>query len=139
SQVRVMSSAQGPMAGLLLVTVPNTVIVTLVPQQASVAEGGSKLQVLPHSTVLLVAQVKTGGCVATAVTVWLQVALLLQQSVACQVAVAEYEQSLPVVTMLETMACAGTQQPPEALGGSKLHVLPHSTVLLVAQVKTSGA
>ena len=40
-----------------------------------------------NSTVLLLAQVMTGGVVSTTVTVWLHVALLLQQSVACQVRV----------------------------------------------------
>ena len=82
--VRVISSEQG---AVLLVVVPTRLIVKLVPQQASTALGGSKLQVEPHSTVLLVAQVNTGGVVSTTVTVWLQVALFEQQSVACQVRV----------------------------------------------------
>ena len=72
---------------LALVVVPTTVMITLVPQQASKALGGSKLQLLPHSTVLLVAQLSTGGVVSRTVTAWLQVALLVQQSVACQVRV----------------------------------------------------
>ena len=72
-----------------LVTVLSTVMVTLVPQQTSEAEGASKLQAEPHSTVLLVAQVITGGVVSTTVTVWLQVLLLPQQSVACHVRVTD--------------------------------------------------
>ena len=43
-----------------LVTVPKTVIVTFVPQQASTAVGGSNVP-LPHGTVLLLAQVIIGG------------------------------------------------------------------------------
>ena len=39
------------------------------PLHASEAAGGSKLQALPHATVLLVAQVSTGGAVSTTVTV----------------------------------------------------------------------
>src|ERR1039457_6135519 len=81
-QVRVMSCGQRP-----LLTVLRTVIVTLLPLQASTAVGRSKLHVEPHCTVLLLAQVITGGVVSTTVTVWLQVALLLQRSVACQVRV----------------------------------------------------
>src|SRR6266403_2096277 len=80
-QVRVMTDGHAE----LLVVVPSTLIVKLVPQQRSTALGGSKLQAAPHSTVLLVAQVNTGGVVSTMVTVWLQVALFEQQSVACQI------------------------------------------------------
>jgi hypothetical protein len=61
------------------------VMVTLVPQQTSEAVGELNDQVEPHWTVLLLAQVMTGGRVSTTVTVWLQVAVLLQQSVALQV------------------------------------------------------
>jgi len=43
------------------VTVPRTVIVTLVPQQASIAVGGVNDQAEPHCTVMLLAQVITGG------------------------------------------------------------------------------
>ena len=81
-QVRVMDTGQRP-----LVKVLSTVMVTFVPQQASKAVGSSKLQVEPHSTVLLLAQVITGGVVSSTVTVWLQVLLLPQQSVAFQVRV----------------------------------------------------
>ncbi len=41
----------------------------------------------PHSTVLLLAQVTTGAVVSTTVTVWRHMAVLPQQSVACQVRV----------------------------------------------------
>ena len=51
-----------------MVVVLTTVTVTLVPQQMSEAEGGSKDQVEPHWTVLLVAQVIVGAIVSTTVT-----------------------------------------------------------------------
>src|SRR3954471_19578042 len=51
-----------------------------------VALGVSKVQAVPICTVLLVllAQFITGVVVSMTVTVWLQVALLLQPSIACQ-------------------------------------------------------
>jgi hypothetical protein len=52
SQVRVMTQGQGP----LLVTVLRTVAGTGAPLHASTALGVSKVQTLPHSTVLLVEQ-----------------------------------------------------------------------------------
>jgi hypothetical protein len=52
-----------------LVTVARTVIVTFVPQQASIAVGGVKFQGVPRATVRLLAQVSTGGVVSTFVTV----------------------------------------------------------------------
>src|ERR1039458_6409370 len=48
-------------------------MVTLVPQQASVAVGGSKSHAEPELTVLPLAQMISGGVVSTTVTVWLQV------------------------------------------------------------------
>ena len=57
-QVRVITCEQGP---ALFVVVSSTATVTLVPQQASSAVGSSKLHAVPHSTVLFVAQVRTGG------------------------------------------------------------------------------
>src|ERR1043165_10135384 len=55
-----------------------------------VAVGVSKFQAVPSCTVLLVllAQFITGVVVSITVTVWLQVALLLQPSIACQTRVA---------------------------------------------------
>src|SRR6266481_3745468 len=60
---------------------------TFDPQQMSKAVGLMKDHVVPHCTVWLLAQVITGGTVSMIVTVWLQVALLLQQSVASQLLV----------------------------------------------------
>src|SRR5206468_1472353 len=64
-RVRVMPTPQG----VPLVRVLNTVMVTLVPQQLSVAVGLSKVQMAPHWTVLLEAQVRLGGLVSTKVTI----------------------------------------------------------------------
>src|SRR5678815_2637478 len=96
SQVRVIVNEQSEP----LVTVPMTAIVTLVPLQASRAEGSSKLQFERHSAVLLVTQVITGAVVSTTVTVWLQVALLVQGSVACHVRVICSAQAVPLVMVL---------------------------------------
>src|SRR5436853_447323 len=80
-----MTCEQGPLgvpSGFTLVTVLTSVITTLVPQQRSKAIGSSKLHGLPHSTVLLEAQTRSGGVVSLIVTVCVQAAVLLQQSVA---------------------------------------------------------
>jgi hypothetical protein len=50
--------------------------------------GGSKAHTAPHSTVLFGAQVIAGGVVSLMVTVWLQVAVPPQASVARHVRVA---------------------------------------------------
>src|SRR4051794_25894949 len=88
----------------LLVIVLKTPIVTFVPQQLSSAVGASNSQASPQVTVLLAAaQVRAGGVVSTIVTVWLQVLVWPQQSVACQVRVTAIEQPLPLVTVLTTL------------------------------------
>jgi len=134
-QVRVISSEQP----VPLVVVFRTETVTFVPLQASRALGWSKVQAEPHSTVLLVAQVNTGAAVSTTVTVWLQVELLVQGSVACQVRVMSSEQPVPLVTVfrMETVTLVPLQAS-NALGSSKVQAEPHSTVLLVAQVMFGG-
>src|ERR1043166_2141189 len=63
--------------------------IRFVPHPSAGAEGGSNVQAVPHSTVLFVAHVIVGGVVSTTVTVWLQVFVLLQTSIAAQVRVAE--------------------------------------------------
>src|SRR5204862_10619 len=110
-----------------------------VPQASAGAEGASKVQALPHSTDLLVAQVIEGGEVSTTVTVWLHVLVLLQASIAAQVRVAEkvFPHSGLVTVFRMTMwfvpqASAGAE------GASKVQALPHSTDLLVAQVMDGG-
>ena len=52
-----------------MVTVFTMTTVTLLPLQLSTAVGGSNAQVVPHSTVLLLAQVITGGMVSRTVRV----------------------------------------------------------------------
>src|SRR5438876_468946 len=74
--VAVMTCEQGLLgvpSAFTFVMVLRRVTVTFVPQQSSWAEGSSKVQVEPHSTVLLEAQENTGGVVSAMVTVWLQV------------------------------------------------------------------
>src|SRR5579885_3000725 len=74
-------------AEVALVVVLVTTIVTLAPLHASVAVGASKLQVVPHSTVLLAAQLSTGGVVSMTVTAWPHTMWPPQASVASQVLV----------------------------------------------------
>src|SRR6266566_4281397 len=84
AQVRVALKVL-PQCPAVLVTVPTTVIVRLVPP-LSVAVGWSKLQAAPSCTVLLVLlQLMTGAVVSMTLTVWLHWALLPQASVAAKV------------------------------------------------------
>ena len=110
----------------------------MVPLHASEAAGGSKLQTLPHSTVLLVAQTSTGGVVSTLVTLWLQVLVLPQASRAIQVAVSTSGHVPLVTTPTSVTATLVPLHASDASGGLKLQTLPHSTVLLVAQVMLGG-
>src|SRR5437016_3564408 len=107
----------------------------LVPQASAGALGGSKVQAVPHSTVLLVAQLMLGRVVSTTLTVWLHVFVLLQASIAAQVRVAEnvFPQSAFVIVLRMTMRLV-PQASAGALGESKVQAVPHSTVLLVAQL-----
>src|SRR5262249_43103336 len=85
TQVRVASKVV-PQCPAVLVTVPTSVITAL--PLLSVAVGGSKVQVVPSCTVLLVLlQLITGAVVSITFTVWLHWALLPQASVAVQVRV----------------------------------------------------
>jgi hypothetical protein len=86
----------------------------------------------------LVGQEITGGVVSTTVTVWLQVLVLPQASMASQFRVMACGQT-PLVTVLATMIT--TFEPLQAsvtIGASKLHAVPHCTVLLLAQFSTGG-
>src|SRR4051812_5892301 len=85
-------------------------------------------------------QNRTGGVVSTTVTVWLHVAVWPQSSTALQVRVMTFGQ-VPLVTVLRTVTVtfpgppvAGLGQGFTGVGGSKVQVEPHSTVLLVAQM-----
>jgi hypothetical protein len=78
--------------------------------------------------------------VSTTVIAWLQVELLLQQSVACHVRVITCEQSPVLLVAVPRTAIVGLalQQASTALGVLKLQAEPHSTVLAGAQVMTGG-
>src|SRR5207247_994916 len=82
--VRVASKVL-PQWPVRLVTVLRIMMVAL--PQVSLAVGGSKDQVLVHSTVLLGTQVMVGGVWSSTVPVWLHSAVLPQASVARQVRV----------------------------------------------------
>ena len=90
------------------------------------------------STTMLDGHVMVGGMVSTTVTVWLHVAVLVQQSMACQVRVM-FHGHRPLVTVLTTaMVTLVPQQTSEAVGRSNDQFEPHWTVLLAAQVMTGG-
>jgi hypothetical protein len=82
-----------------------------------------------------------GGVVSTTRTVWLQVAELLQVSVACQVRVAiKVVPQEPALLVTVPINWTVTLLPPQllkAVGGSKIQELPHSTFLLPAQVRAT--
>src|SRR5438552_19170261 len=110
------------------------VMVTL--PQVSLALGGSKDQVLVHSTVLLLTQVMLGGVRSCTVTVWLQSAVLPQASVARQVRVASKvlpQWPVMLVTVLRTVMVT-LPYASLFLSASKDQVLEHSTVLLPTQM-----
>jgi hypothetical protein len=124
-----------------LVTVPVIVRVTLVPSHRSLAVGRSKLHGVPHSTVFSPAQLSEGGVVSTTVTVWLQVERLVQASSASQVRVALKvlpQKPARFVTVLIIRTVGAASQLSAALGASKLQAVPHSIVLLPAQVSTGA-
>ena len=69
-----------------LVVAP-TMVMVLVPQ-VSLVVGASNVHTVPHCTLLFATQVMVGAVVSTVVTVWLQLAVLPQASVAVHVRVA---------------------------------------------------
>src|SRR5437667_743556 len=114
------------------------VMVTL--PQASLAVGASKVQALPHSTVLLGTQAMVGGVWSSTVTVWLHSAVLPQASVARHVRVASKvlpQWPVRLVTVL-TMLMVTLPQASLAVGGSKDQAVLHSTVLLGTHVVVGG-
>src|SRR3989475_2358335 len=122
----------------MLVTVLRIAMVAL--PHVSVAVGTSKVQSVPHSTVLLVTQVRTGGVRSSTVTVWLHSAVLPQASVARQVRVASKVLPQCPVRMdtVLTMLMVTLPQASLALGASNDQLLPHSTVLFGAQAMVGG-
>src|SRR5207237_9765378 len=108
--------------------------------QVSVALGGSKLQLLVHSTVLLPTQMMVGLVLSSSVTFWLQSAVLPQASVARQVRVAsKVLPQWPVrLVTVPRMVMVVLPQESVAVGGSKDQALVHSTVLLSTHVIVGG-
>src|SRR5437773_1199360 len=92
------------------------------------------------------AQATSGGVVSTTVTVWVQVAVLLQQSVACQIAVMTCEQGplgVPsaftfVIVLSSVMVTLVQPHGILGVGGSKDQPEPHSTVLSGAQTSSGN-
>ena len=123
-----------------LVLVLRIVMLTFVPEQRSLAVGASKFQPLPHSTVRLPPQESVGGVVSTRVTVWLQVARLVQASTASHVRVAvNAPAQAPALVTVPTMRTTGLgSQWSATLGASKAQAAPHSTVLAAPQVSTGA-
>src|SRR5437879_3936915 len=80
----------------------------------------------------------TGAVVSTTVTVWLQEAVLLQASVACQVRVASkvLPQWLAVLVTVLRMVMVAVPLLSVAVGRSKVQALPNCTVLLVLLVQS---
>ena len=90
---------------------------------------------------MVLGQTISGAAVSMVVTVWRQVAELAHGSVALQVRVAlKLPPASGLVTVLTmAMVTLVPLQVSMAVGVSKLHVLPHWTVLLVAQVMMGEA
>src|SRR5438552_3182608 len=105
-------------------------MVTFVPPHTSDAVGGSKSHAVPHSTIRLETHVNTGGVVSTMVMVWLQVAALLQLSIASQVRVAAkvWPHNKLVMVSLTIKLTLVPAQLSMAVGRSKLQALPASTM-----------
>src|SRR5438874_2619055 len=106
-------------------------MVTIAALQESVAVGGSKFQGRPCSTDLLPTQEMMGAVVSTMMTVWLHWAALPQASVAAQVRVAL--KAFPQATFVTVLTTDTFAAPllSVADGGSKIHGVPHCTVLFV--------
>ena len=140
-QVRVALNVL-PQKPARLVVVLTTTMVTLVPSHGSVVPGIANTQVVPHSTTASFAQVSPGGVVSTTVTVWLHTALLLHESVARHVRVAfSVLPQRPVRLVVVLTMVIVTFVPSHrswAPGRSKVHGVPHSTVLPAAQLSAGG-
>jgi hypothetical protein len=132
-QVREMTGGQV----LPLVTVDAMVIVTLVPQQASNAEGVSKLQTEPQPTVLAGTPAKKkGGVVSTTVTICVQMRVLVQQSVAIHtLEMTGAAKQTPGLVKVPTTMLVAQQERLVLVGGSNVQGVLHSTILFGAQSK----
>src|SRR5215472_9853409 len=106
----------------------------------SVAVGVSNVHAVPICTVLLLLLVQsiTGVVVSITETVWLQVASLLQPSMACQTRVASkvLPQWLAVLVTVLRMVIVTKPLLSVAVGVSNVHGVPICTVLLVLLVQS---
>src|SRR5436305_1001152 len=132
-QVRVAAKVF-PQKPVTLVIVP-TMLIVAVPH-VSLAVGASKFHAVVHSTVLLGTQVIVGAVVSTSVTIWEQVAVLPQESVARHVRVAAkvFPQNPVTLVTVPRIVIVAVPQESLAVGASKFQAVVHSTVLLGAQV-----
>jgi hypothetical protein len=126
-----------------LVTVPTTVMETLVPSHTSTADGRSNAHGKPHSTTLSSAQIIWGGRVSTIEMVWLQTLLLPQLSVALHVRtmfvnVGQRGTAAVVIVLIMRMTTFVPSQASAAKGAVKVKGLPHSTIRLSPQVMFGG-
>src|SRR5438876_9738509 len=115
-------------------------MVMVTVSQVSLAVGGSKAQVLVHSTVLFGTQVMVGGVVSTTVTFWLQSAVLPQASVARQVRVASKvlpQWPVRLVTVLR-MVMVTVPQVSVAVGASKDQALVDRKSVVWGKVVVGG-
>ena len=100
---------------------------------------------LPHKpgvllTTKLPGQIIAGEVLSTTITVWLQSLLFPHASVArhVQVAVKVSPHTLLVIKLTSVIATLVPSAASLAVGGSKLHAVPASTVWLVAQIIVGG-
>jgi hypothetical protein len=121
---------------------PNWVVVlatlTLTAPQLSLAVGASKSHSVPHSTVRPAAHAMVGGVESPTVTVWLQRLVWPQSSRASHVRIALKVLPQPVLVTVLTMLMLTPPQLSLALGASKVHSAPHSTVRSGWQVMDGG-
>ena len=102
-------------------------------------EGSSKVQALPSSTVLFAAQRMAGALKSTTVTVWLQLPLLPQASVAFHVRVATNPAPQRLLVTVPTALIVLELHPSLAVGISKIQPEPATTVLSATHWITGGS
>src|SRR5580765_4448295 len=114
--------------------VPLVVVLTTVNvfvPQVSFAVSSSNVHSTVHCTILLLAQVITGGVVSTTVTVWLHCDRLPQASVARQVHVAMNAFPHVEFVTVSSISIRFVPQVSVAVGVLKVHDAVHCTVLLL--------
>jgi hypothetical protein len=114
------------------------VTVTLLQVSVAVTDQVTMMLLVQVVTTMFVGQTMLGGLVSTTVTVWLQMETLLQTSIACHVRVINCGQLPFVIVPTTVMVTFVPEQVSKAVGASKVHAVPHCTILLVAQVSDGG-